>query len=317
MRFVTGEEVHARLDYVSLVEGLKRFHREDTDEARDVHLSQPLPSGTENVFLALPAWQHGQAIGIKLVTVFPDNENTGTGLPSVQAVYALFDGRDGRPLALIDGTALTLRKTAADSATGASFLAREDPSAMLMVGAGAMAPHIVMAMKAVRPSLRTARIWNRTASRAAALAERLSIEGLHVEATDDLEGSARDADIISCATMATEPLIRGDWLRPGAHLDLVGSYQRHMRESDDACVRRARIYMDSRMFTLERVGDICQPLEAGVIAEDDVAGDLFDLARGVAAGRENDTDITLFKNSGGGHLDLGTARFLMSRLGGD
>ena len=317
VRFVTGEEVHALLDYAALVEGLKRFHLDDIDEVRDIHLSQPAPSGNENVFLALPAWQRDQAVGIKLVTVFPDNEYTGMGLPSVQAVYALFDGRNGSPLALIDGTALTLRKTAADSATGASFLAREDSRTMLMVGAGAMASHLIMAMKAIRPSLRTARIWNRTAARAENLAERLSIDDLQVEATGDLEGSAREADIISCATMASEPLIRGDWLKAGVHLDLVGSYQKHMRESDDACVRRARIYMDSRMFTLHRTGDICQPLEAGVIAEDDVVGDLFDLSRGLAPGRQRDDDITLFKNSGGGHLDLGTARFLMARIAGD
>ncbi len=315
VRYVAADEVHAALDYASLVEGLKRFHLEDVDETRDVHLAQPAPSGGENVFLSLPAWQRDRAIGIKIVTVFPDNESTGTGLPTVQGVYALFDGRDGRPLALIDGTALTLRKTAADSATGASYLARADTRTMLMVGAGAMAPHLVMAMKAVRPSLRRALVWNRTAERAEALAGRLSIEGLAVEATLDLEGAARRADIISCATMAGSPLIRGDWLRPGAHLDLVGGYQKHMRESDDACVRRARIYMDSRMFTLGRVGDICQPMEAGVITEDDVVADLFDLARGRAPGRESADDITLFKNSGGGHLDLGTARFLADRLG--
>ncbi len=317
VRFITGREVHELADYAALVEGFKRFHLEDVDEVRDIHLSQPAPSGTDNVFLALPAWQRDEAVGIKLVTVFPDNEYTGTGLPSVQGVYALFDGKDGKPLALIDGIALTLRKTAADSATGASFLAREDARTMLMVGAGAMAPHLIMAMKAVRPSLEVARIWNRTPERAEALARRLAIDSLAVEAADDLEAAAREADVISCATMATEPLIRGAWLAKGAHLDLVGSYQTHMRESDDDCVRRARIYMDSRMFTLHRVGDICQPLEAGIITEDDVAGDLFDLSRGTVGGRRNADDITLFKNSGGGHLDLGTARWLLARAAGD
>lgn len=314
VRYITGDEVHALLDYASLVEALKHFHLDDIDDVRDVHLSQRAQSGTENVFLALPAWQRDKAVGIKLVTVFPDNEYSGSGLPSVQGVYALFDGHNGKPLVLIDGTALTLRKTAADSATGASFLAREDSHTMVMVGAGAMAPHLIMAMKAVRPSIRKVHIWNRTALRAQTLAHGLSLDGLQIQATDDLEGSVRDADIVCCATMATEPLICGDWLKAGVHLDLVGSYQKHMRESDDICVRRARIYMDSRMFTLDRVGDICQPLEAGVIEQDDVVGDLFDLCRGIAAGRQDDNDITLFKNSGGGHLDLGTARFLMARL---
>ena len=316
VRTVMADEVHGLLDYPALVEGLTRFHLDDVDEAIDVHLSQPAPSGATNVLLALPAWQRGEALGVKLVTVFPDNERTGTGLPSVQGVYALFDGGDGRPLALIDGTALTLRKTAADSAAGARFLAREDAAAMLMVGAGAMAPHLIMAHTAIRPSIRKVRIWNRTGRRAAALAAELELDGIEIEVAEDLERAAREADVVSCATMATEPLIHGAWLRPGSHLDLVGSYQPHMRESDDECVRRARVYMDSRMFALERVGDICQPLRAGVIDEADVAGDLFDLARGVCPGRVDPEEVTLYKNAGGGHLDLGTARFLMSRLPG-
>jgi len=314
VRMVSADEVHRLLDYPSLVEGLKAFHLEDTDEARDVHLFQPAPDGGENVFLALPAWQRDQAIGIKLVTVFPNNEYTGTGLPSVQGVYALFDGKNGRPLALMDGTALTLRKTAGDSATGASFLAPEDARTMLMVGAGAMAPHLIMAHTAIRPSITRVAVWNRNPERARQVAGSLDLEGLTIEAVDHLEAVAREADVISCATMAESPLIQGAWLKPGCHLDLVGSYQKHMRESDDDCIRRARIYMDSRMFTLGRVGDIAQPTEDGVMSEDDVVGDLFDLSRGVCRGRESADEITLFKNSGGGHLDLGTARFLMSRL---
>ncbi|MDG2480908.1 MAG: ornithine cyclodeaminase family protein [Alphaproteobacteria bacterium] len=311
---VSADEIHRLLDYPSLVEGLKAFHLQDTDEASDVHLAQPAPSGNENVFLALPAWQRDQAIGIKLITVFPDNEYTGTGLPSVQGVYALFDGKNGQPLALMDGTALTLRKTAGDSATGASYLAREDAATMLMVGAGAMAPHLIMAHTAIRPSISKVYVWNRSAARAEAVAAELSLDGVVVEAVTDLEAAARQADVISCATMATEPLIQGAWLKPGAHLDLVGSYQKHMRESDDECIRRCRIYMDSRMFALSLPGDLLLPAESGVFTEGDEVGDLFDLARGICHGRQSDEEITFFKNAGGGHLDLGTARFLMSRL---
>ncbi len=314
MHMVSAEEVHRLLDYPSLVEGLKQSHLQDTDEAVDLHLKQPAPSGNENVFLALPAWQRDQAIGIKLVTVFPDNEYTGTGSPSVQGVYALFDGKNGEPRALMDGTALTLRKTAGDSATGASFLAREDAKAMVMVGAGAMAPHLIMAHTAIRPSIEHVQVWNRSPERARAVAADLELPGIEIEATEDLETAVRGADVISCATMATEPLIKGEWLREGAHLDLVGGYQVHMRESDDACVRRSRIYLDSRMFCLGRVGDISQPMDAGVISENDIVGDLYDLSRGGCRGRESAREITFFKNAGGGHLDLGTARFLLERL---
>jgi len=315
MKFVSADEVHALLDYPSLVEGLKAFHLQDIDEARDVHLHQPGTGGSDDVFLLLPAWQRGEAIGVKLVTVFPQNEYTGTGLPSVQGIYVLFDGANGRPEAVIDGTALTLRKTAGDSATGASYLARQDARVLVMVGAGAMVPHLIMAHCAIRPGIDRVLVWNRTAERARRVASGLTLEGVQISATEDLEAAAREADVISCATMATEPLIKGAWLKPGAHLDLVGGYQPQMRESDDDCIRRARVYVDSRWFTVGRVGDIKTPMDAGLMTEADIAGDLFQLARGEVKGRQSNDEITLFKNAGGGHLDLGTAKFLLRRLG--
>lgn len=314
MRMVNGDEVHRLLDYPSLVEGLKAFHLQDIDDSDSIHMHQPLDSGSDSVFLLLPAWQREKAIGVKLITVFPDNEYNGSGLPSVQGVYALFDGKDGRPLAVVDGTALTLRKTAADSATGADYLARRDAEVMLMVGAGAMAPHLMMAHKAVRPSIREVVIWNRNGARAEKLAGEMRLDGVTISASTDLEGTARRADVISCATMAEEPIILGDWLKPGAHLDLVGSYQPQMRECDDAAMQRGRVYLDSRFFALEKTGEFCQPIAAGTFSPDDVCGDLFQLARGAVAGRGSDEEITVFKNAGGGHLDLGTARFLLTRL---
>ncbi len=314
MRMVTGDEVHRLLDYPSLVEGLKAFHLQDIDDSDSIHMHQTLDSGSDSVFLLLPAWQREQAIGVKLITVFPDNEYNGSGLPSVQGVYVLFDGRDGRPLATMDGTALTLRKTAADSATGADYLARRDAEVMLMVGAGAMAPHLIMAHKAVRPSIREVLVWNRNGARAEKLAGEMRLDGVTISATTDLEGTTRRADVISCATMAEQPIILGDWLKPGAHLDLVGSYQPQMRERDDAAMQRGRVYLDSRFFALEKTGEFCQPIAAGTFSADDVCGDLFELARGTVAGRGSDEEITVFKNAGGGHLDLGTARFLLTRL---
>jgi ornithine cyclodeaminase len=277
-------------------------------------MTQPGEAGSEDTFLLLPAWQRGDAIGVKLVTVFPRNEHTGTGLPSVQGVYVLFDGAHGEPKAIIDGTALTLRKTAGDSATGASFLAREDARTMVMVGAGAMAPHLIMAHTAIRPSIDRVFVWNRNAERARRLAGEVKLDGIDIRATDDLAAAVRQADVISCATMATEPLIAGDWLKPGAHLDLVGGYRPQMRESDDACIRRARVYVDSRWYTLGRVGDIKTPIDNGTMTEADIAGDLFQLARGEVPGRQSADEVTLFKNAGGGHLDLGTAKFLLTQL---
>jgi ornithine cyclodeaminase/alanine dehydrogenase-like protein (mu-crystallin family) len=176
-----------------------------------------------------------------------------------------------------------------------------------------MAPHLIMAHCAIRPTIERVAIWNRSPERARRVAETLGLDGIEIRATEDLEAAARQADVISCATMATEPLIRGTWLKPGAHLDLVGGYRPEMRESDDDCVRRARVYVDSRWFTLGRVGDIKTPIDNGTMTEADIAGDLFQLSRGEVPGRLNDDEITLYKNAGGGHLDLGTAKFLLSR----
>jgi len=301
--------VHAALPYPDLIAALAQAHARDIDANARVMLDQPGAAGRDHL-IAQPAWQRGRALGAKLITVFPANETAGAGLPSVQGIYALFDGRDGRPLAVIDGAAITLRKTAADSALGARLLAREDAARMLMVGAGALAPHLIQAHVAARPSLREVQIWNRTGARAAALAADLALPGVALAATADLEGAARRADVISCATMATEPLILGDWLQPGAHLDLVGSYRPDMRECDDAALTRGRVFVDSPWNALETSGEIVGALASGALRRADILGDLFTLTRGTARGRRDASEITVFKNGGGGHLDLMVAQHL-------
>jgi ornithine cyclodeaminase len=313
MKFVDAARVDALLDYPGLLAALEAGHRAGVDEAERLLLEQRGPGGTADHFLIWPAWQRGEALGIKLVTSFPDNADRG--LPTIQAVYALFDGADGTPRALIDGTAMTPWKTAADSALGARFLAREDAQHLLMVGAGVMAPHLIRAHLTARPSLRRVTLWNRTSDKAARLAERLALEGMETDVAEDLETAVRGAQVISCATGATAPLIRGAWLRPGTHLDLVGGFTPEMREVDDEACRRARIHVDSRWFTLGCVGDLTAPMASGAITEQDVLGDLFELCRGEVAGRRGPEEITLFKNAGGGHLDLMTARLIAERAG--
>jgi ornithine cyclodeaminase len=311
---IDADQVHALLDYPPLVEALRVGHLEDIDASEEMLIEQPGPgAGPAATFFALPAWRFGETIGIKIVTLFPENEYTGTGLPSVQAVYVAFDGRDGRPVACVDGTALTLRKTAADSALGTRLLAREDTARMLMVGAGALGPHLIMAHTAVRPSIREVMVWNRTRARAQALAAELSLDGIEITATTDLEAAAREADVISCATMARAPLIEGAWLRSGTHLDLVGGFTPEMREADDEAARRARVYADSRHGAV-RCGDILGPLAAGALGGGKIVGDLYDLCQGRAQGRQGPEDITLYKNAGGGHLDLYAVQHLLSRI---
>jgi len=225
----------------------------------------------------------------------------------------LLDAETGAPTALLDGTALTLRRTAAASALAADLLARPDSAVHLMVGTGALAPHLIAAHAALRP-IRETRIWGRDPQKAAALAARLAAIGISAIAVADLAEAARTADIVTCATLAAKPLIRGEWLRPGTHVDLVGGYTPQMREADDAAVRRARIYIDTEAV-LQEAGDIVQPLRTGVLAREAIVGDLFALARGECPGRRDPAEITLFKSVGTALEDLAAAELAVSRLG--
>jgi ornithine cyclodeaminase/alanine dehydrogenase-like protein (mu-crystallin family) len=312
MRYISAAELDAKLEFPPLVEALRELFRRGVDEARAIHLSQPLAEGRRNDWLLLPAWQFDRHLGIKLVSVFPGNESKG--LASVQGLYVLFDGSTGLPLAAIDGAAITLWKTAANSALAASYLARKDARTLLMVGAGALAPYLARAHCAVRP-IAHVMIWNRTTANAERMAASLARPGLTVEVASDLAAAVAHADIVSCATMASTPVLKGAWLSPGVHVDLVGAYRPEMREADDEAIRRARIFIDAWFTAGEHCGDICQPVAAGLIKKDDIT-DTFQLARGERPGRLREDEITLFKSGGGGHEDLGTAQHILERLGG-
>jgi ornithine cyclodeaminase len=264
-----------------------------------------LREGERETYLNQPAWQPGIAMGTKLVTIFPGNRE----LPSIQALYPLFDGKNGAPLAILDGTALTYRKTAADSALGSRLLSHPQARTLVMVGAGGLSPYLIEAHRALRPSIERVLIWNRTLAKAAKLAEKLG-----AQVADDLEGAVREADIVSCATASTSPLVEGAWLKPGTHLDLVGSFTPEMRECDDEAVKRARLFVDSRWFAIDQPGDLADPLRRGVIRRQDIEADLFELCRGGYSVNRKDRDITLFKNGGGAHLDLFTALFIWQNL---
>jgi len=316
MLFFDADQVHGACDYPELIAALKRYHLDDIDIVGDQMLSQPATEGGDNILFLRSAWQRGQALGTKVITGFWNNPSH-RDLPAVHAIYCLFSGEDGHPLAVLDGTALTLRKTAADSALGASYLARNDVETMLMIGAGAMAPHLIMAHKAIRPSLKHVAVWNRSPDKPKSMINDLegqnAMAGLTFEVVTDLKTAAGRADLISSATRTVEPIIEGAWLKPGTHLDLIGAYKKDMREADDAAIQQASIFVDSRTSTIDDVGEIAIPIERGVISEADILADHQQLARGEHPGRRNDNEITLFKNGGGGHLDLMTARFVAER----
>ena len=309
MRFVNAAEIRTVLTFPILIAALEAAHRRPKMEVQDGFLG-----GEKEQYFVRHAVDPGRFMASKLITSFPANL-AGGKLPAVQAVCVLFDGTNGRPLAVIDGTEITYWRAAADSALGAKILAPLRPETLLVVGAGEMSKWLTRAHRTVRPSLRRVLIWNRTPKRAAEVAALLAQEGIIAEVTQDLEAATRIADIISTCTRSHEPLIKGANLRPGVHLDLVGGYTPETREADDEAARRALVFVDRRESAFCGVGDILQPIADGAIRETDVLGDLYDLIGGAVAGRRSSDDITFFKNAGGGHLDLMTSEAVLQRLG--
>lgn len=313
MLHLDAARVHALGDYPGLVAALKKMNREGVDALDRMLLSERQKNGVQNDWLMLPAWSHDRAFGIKLVSVFPDNP--ARAMPAVQGLYVLFDGKNGAAIATMDGAALTLVKTAANSAMAADLLARPDAKTLLMLGGGALAPHLIVAHATMR---RLDRVlwWNRRREVLAAPAAALRERGIAVEIVSDLATAAREADIVSAATRARTPLVEGAWLKPGCHLDLVGGYLPEMREADDAAFRAApRHYIDARFTTIEVAGDVVRPIQKGLAGPSDFI-DMFELNRGEKPGRQSANEITWFKSGGGGHEDLAVAQYLFDRANG-
>jgi len=308
VRIVTAEEIDRVLSYGALIDALREAFRGQIEAPSRHHHTVPQP-GADATLLIMPAWTNAippiqRYLGCKLVTVFPDN--VAAGKPSVYGSYFLMSGETGEPLAILDGRKLTAWRTAAASALAATFLARDDATHLLMVGAGALAPHLVRAHAAIRP-LKRVTVWNRTRHRAVATAFGLATSGIEIEVVDDLEPAVREADIVSCATLASTPLIDGNWLKKGAHLDLVGGFTPKMREADDRAIKRARVFVDTRAGALKEAGDIVQPIRRKVLDRDDIEAELSELCDGTSKGRKTAGEITLFKSVGTAIEDLAAA----------
>jgi ornithine cyclodeaminase len=264
--------------------------------------------------LIMPAWDAGQngVLGVKIVNVFPGN--SARSLPSVMGTYLLMNGDTGAPLAIMDGARLTLWRTAAASALAARYLAAPEARTHLMIGAGALAPFFIRAMRIVRPISRTL-IWNRNPAHALSLQKTLAKEGLDIEIVTDVEIATREADIVSTATLSREPIIRGAWLKAGGHLDCVGAFSAGMRETDDEAVLRARLFADIRTSVLKEGGDFVQPIAAGLISTAAIEADLFDLARSTVRFVRQPRDITFYKSTGSAIFDLAAAGLVARGMG--
>jgi ornithine cyclodeaminase len=290
---IIGPEAEAHLSWRGLIAAIEAGHQRPQAAINDLILRRG-----GDTLLDRAAWIDGLGSLVKVATVVPGN--TARGLPTVNGAVAIFDDQTGVLKAMVDFHLVTKWKTAGDSLLAASRLARKDSRKILLVGAGTVARSMVDAYRAIFPAAQFT-VWSRSTDTAAAM-------GLPV--ATDLQSAVRTADIICTATMATEPLIKGEWLQPGQHLDLIGAYRPDMREVDDAAMARARVFVDSRATTIHHIGELMMPLKSGAITEANVIADYYDIASGIFT-RHSDDEITIAKNGGGAHLDLMTAAYVM------
>ena len=293
--FAQGE---ALLDWLEFTQALAAGHNLPKAEIGDTLLYRG-----DDTLLSRSAWIDGLGLAVKTANIFPGN--TDKGKPAINGAVCVYDDGDGSLSALVDFHLVTKWKTAGDSLLAALRLARADSENVLIVGAGAVGQSLCEAFRAGFPDARQT-VWNRTRAKAQDLADK--VEGLAV--ADDLEAAVREADIILTATMASEPVIKGDWLRPGQHLNLIGAYRPDMREADNTALKRSRIFVDSIDTTVEHIGELMTPIAEGAIAPSDVVADFYDLSRFT---RQSDDEITLFKNGGGAHLDLMTSCYILDK----
>lgn len=298
MQIVNASDVESQLSWAALAHAIEDGHKLSRAKISDSFLMR----GDETLLMR-SAWIDGLGMAVKVATIFPGNAKIQ--LPSVQGSVTLYADQTGALEAMVDFDLVTRYKTVGDSFLAATKLARPDSEWVLIVGAGRIAATALSAYQTMFPNARF-QVWNHRRESSQALVDRMP----DVELADDLETAVRDSDVISCATLSKEPLIKGNWLKPGQHLDLIGAYRADMREADDDVLRRGRLFVDSRQTTIHHIGELKMPIAAGVIDEHAVVADFYDLPKD-SFSRQSADEITVFKNGGGAHLDLMTARYIL------
>ncbi|MDR2331666.1 MAG: ornithine cyclodeaminase family protein [Comamonas sp.] len=304
MQILDSNHTTQHLPMAALIDSLEQMFIAGCEvPLRHNHKIAGQTSAEDGIMLLMPAWQTGKRIGVKTVSIFPGNQ--ARGLPGLHSVFILYDAATGAPLAVLDGDAITSRRTAAASALAARWLSRPDAHRLLVVGAGRVASLLPDAYRCVR-DIQAVQVWDIRPEAAQAMVERLQAQGLQASVATDLEQAAHQADIISCATLSNAPLVRGEWLQPGVHLDLIGSFTPAMRESDDRCFARATVFVDTPE-ALMKAGDILEPIASGAWEASRLAATLEQLCRSQHAGRQSADEITLFKAVGTALEDLAAA----------
>lgn len=304
MRTISFKEADPHLNWTDIANAIHDGH-----QLPKAHIGDLLLQEAPNALLSRGAWIKGLGMAMKSMSVFPENKT----LPSIQGGVLVFDDSDGSLKAVIDGILVTKWKTAGDSVLGARLLANPNPKTHLIVGAGTVAASIIEAYHEIFPSIERFVIYNRTEEKAHKLAKQLSNKIANIEVSNNLETACGDTDIITSATMTIDPIIKGDWIKSGTHIDLIGAFKPNMREADNVLLKRAEIFVDSRETTIGHIGEIQIPLDAGTIKETDILGSFYELCTGQIK-RSSSNAITLFKNGGGAHLDLMTSLEIYRKL---
>lgn len=311
MQIISNQQLEKALLYPILIAALRDAFCEDiTVPLRHHHQYENTQSGVDSTLLLMPAWKDSEYLGIKIVTVSPNNSTLQ--LPSIHGVYLLFDAHTGIPLAQMDAKILTSRRTAAASALASSYLSRKDSRTLLMVGTGAMAPCLIEAHSVVRP-IEKVLVWGRNFAKAQQVVNNLNLPNITIQPIEKIEDGIAKADIVSCATLSEQPLIFGKHLRQGQHLDLVGSFKPNMREADDEVVQKSTVFVDTMEGAIKESGDIVIPLEHGLLKIADIQADLFGMCQKDVFQRKEDGEITLFKSVGHGLEDLAGARVVVEK----
>jgi ornithine cyclodeaminase/alanine dehydrogenase-like protein (mu-crystallin family) len=308
-RVIDSDSVLARVSPLALIDALEKKHQEDYETIGRLYTAV---SRVDRPSAELLIWAGARAdgsMGAKIVSISPDNGQLSKPSPTVHSAFALVDRVEGCFRSFIVGESFTRCKTAADSALAARYLAPVNPTKLVVLGAGAQARTHLTYLHAVCPTIERIDVWNRNRSRAEQLIEERFLS-VNFQVSNDLEASVADADIVVCLTSSFTPVLDGKWLKLGCHVDLVGGFTPDMRETNDAAILRSSVFVDHLGLTAEHCGDIVQPLKNGTITLSDIRGDLFDLCRKEVPGRRDPQEITLFKNGGGGHLDLMVAEWL-------
>ncbi|MEW6401087.1 MAG: ornithine cyclodeaminase family protein [Chloroflexota bacterium] len=308
MKSITNSQAFACASPREVVKTLSEAFAKPFDSPDRMHCD--LSGNDAAKLLVMPAWQGRSAIGVKVATVMPDN--CKRGLPTVDGVYVLMDGQTGQVTAILEAPALTALRTAGVSALASRLLSRELSKTLLIVGTGALAPHMARAHTAVR-DIETVLIWGRRIAKAEETARALSdlVPTLKIEVVSQLDVAVQRADIVSCATLSSEPLILDQWVQPGTHLDFVGSFTPEMREADPLLFNRARAFVDTQT-ALKESGDLIAPQQLGLLPER--LPELAELVSGKAVGRTDDAEITLFKSVGTGLSDIAVAQYIAETL---